>query len=46
MIKVSRISQDGTRVRACAGAASFSSSLSLRAEGRGEERLNKLLASA
>ena len=34
IVKVSRISQDGTRVRACAGASSF----------RGEERLNKLLA--
>jgi transposase len=36
LIKVHRISQDGTRTRACAGAASF----------RGEERLAKLLAEA
>lgn len=36
LVKVSRISQDGTRQRACAGAASF----------RGEERLNKLLEEA
>jgi transposase len=36
IIKVSRISQDGTRVRACAGASSF----------RGEERLGKLLEEA
>ena len=36
IVKVSRISQDGTRVRACAGASSF----------RGEERLNKLLEEA
>lgn len=33
VIKVHRISQDGTRTRACAGASSF----------RGEERLNELL---
>lgn len=36
LVKVSRISQDGTRQRACAGAGSF----------RGEERLNKLLEEA
>jgi transposase len=36
LVKVHRISQDGTRVRACAGAASF----------RGEERLNELLKEA
>lgn len=36
LVKVHRISQDGTRVRACAGAASF----------RGEERLNQLLGQA
>jgi transposase len=36
LVKVHRISQDGTRVRACAGAASF----------RGEERLDKLLEEA
>jgi transposase len=36
IVKVSRISQDGTRIRACAGASSF----------RGEERLNKLLEEA
>ncbi len=33
LVKVQRISQDGTRVRACAGASSF----------RGEERLGELL---
>lgn len=36
LIKVRRISQDGTRTRACAGAASF----------RGEERLTRLLEEA
>jgi transposase len=36
LVKVSRISQDGTRERACAGASSF----------RGEERLGKLLEEA
>lgn len=36
LVKVQRISQDGTRVRACAGAAGF----------RGQERLDKLLAEA
>jgi len=36
LVKVSRISQDGTRVRACAGAASF----------RSEGRLEKLLEEA
>lgn len=36
LVKVSRISQDGTRVRACAGTGSF----------RSEERLNKLLEEA
>jgi transposase len=36
LVKVHRISQDGTRVRACAGAASF----------RGEERLAKLMEEA
>jgi len=36
LVKVHRISQDGTRVRACAGAASF----------RREERLDQLLAQA
>jgi transposase len=36
LIKVHRISQDGTRVRACAGAASF----------RGEQRLMELLEEA
>jgi transposase len=36
LVKVHRVTQDGTRVRACAGAASY----------RGEERLNKLLAEA
>lgn len=36
LIKVHRISQDGTRVRACAGAAGF----------RGDERLDKLLEEA
>lgn len=36
LVKVHRVSQDGTRVRACAGAASF----------RGEERLAKLLKEA
>jgi transposase len=36
LVKVRRISQDGTRVRACAGAASF----------RGEERLEELLQQA
>jgi transposase len=36
LVKVHRISQDGTRVRACAGAAGF----------RGEQRLNKLLDEA
>ena len=36
LVKVSRISHDGTRVRACAGAASF----------RGQARLDKLLAEA
>lgn len=36
LVKVHRISQDGTRVRACAGAASY----------RGEDRLNQLLKEA
>jgi transposase len=36
LVKVHRISQDGTRVRACAGAAGF----------RGQERLDKALAEA
>jgi transposase len=36
LVKVSRISQDGTRVRACAGASSF----------RGEQRLDELLKRA
>ena len=36
LVKVHRISQDGTRVRACAGASSF----------RGDERLNELLNEA
>jgi transposase len=36
LVKVHRISQDGTRIRACAGAAGF----------RGKERLDKLLAEA
>jgi transposase len=36
LVKVHRISQDGTRVRACAGAASF----------RGDQRLDKLLEEA
>jgi transposase len=36
LVKVSRISQDGTRVRACAGASSF----------RGEQRLDELLKQA
>jgi transposase len=36
LVKVSRISQDGTRVRACAGAGSF----------RGEHRLDELLKQA
>jgi len=36
LVKVHRISQDGTRVRACAGAASF----------RGNERLDQLLIEA
>jgi transposase len=36
LVKVRRISQDGTRVRACAGASRF----------RGEERLGKLLEEA
>ena len=36
LVKVSRISQDGTRVRACAGASSF----------RGEQRLDELLKHA
>lgn len=36
LVKVSRISQDGTRVRACAGAGSF----------RGEQRLDELLKQA
>lgn len=36
LVKVSRISQDGTRVRACAGSSSF----------RRKERLKKLLAEA
>lgn len=36
LVKVSRISQDGTRVRACAGAGSF----------RGEQRLAELLGQA
>lgn len=36
LVKVSRVSQDGTRVRACAGAASF----------RGQERLDALLKQA
>ena len=36
LVKAHRISQDGTRVRACAGAASF----------RGEARLNELLKEA
>jgi transposase len=36
LVKVRRISQDGTRVRACAGAASF----------RGKERLDQLLIEA
>jgi hypothetical protein len=36
LVKISRISQDGTRVRACAGASSF----------RSEERLGKLLDEA
>lgn len=36
LVKVSRIGQDGTRVRACAGAGSF----------RGEERLDELLKQA
>jgi transposase len=36
LVKVTRISQDGTRVRACAGASSF----------RGDERLGELLKQA
>jgi transposase len=36
LVKVHRISQDGTRVRACVGAASY----------RGEDRLNQLLKEA